>query len=145
MSMYLKKIHLQANIVSNKETYKCFYFRYKVTMQDWIKQAIAFKAGDGYGSQTAVVSLLAEKCGWTPTRGKLNKLLSGRQEPSASDLYDISYVTGYPVPPSKTPDEKLSEFLQLYSQADEIHRSVALDAAMVYIKAMASPLASTPE
>lgn len=136
-NMYLNSTQKQAASVSNKETYIGFFFRYKMGMREWIKKAITYKTGDGYGSQTAVVTLLAENCGWTPTRGKLNKLISGRQELSASDMYDISLVTGYPVPPSRTGDENLDAFLELYNRTPEKHRKTALDAAMVYMKASA--------
>lgn len=103
-------------------------------MEEWIKQAISYKAGNGRGAQAEVARLLTDECGWPAGRGKLNKLCKGGQNISAKDMYDISFVTGYPIPPSNDGDKALSDFMELYKAAPPHIRSAALELASLFLQ-----------
>lgn len=103
-------------------------------MKSWIAKAIIYKAGEGRGAQAEIARLLAEQRKWPDTRGKLNKLLSGAQTITAVDMYDISAVTGYPLPASETGDALLDDFMEAYKRATHKQRAIALAAARVILE-----------
>lgn len=85
---------MQAPSVSILETDLRRPIIYHFDMRDWVVKAVE----DSRLSQADIVRRLHSQCGWSDNKTIFNKIYTGKRELGAQEMFDISQVTGVPIP-----------------------------------------------
>ena len=65
--------------------------------ENWVSTAIQH----GKISQAELARQLHQRFGWADDRSMVNKIIKGKRDISAKEMFEISQITGYPLPPAK--------------------------------------------
>lgn len=120
---------MQEEIVSILETDFRWNHRYKFRMKEWVVKAMEH-AGL---KQAEMTRRLHTQFGWSENRSIFNKIITGERGLGAKEMYEISKLTAFPIPPDPLLTGQVAELFKLLGRSKSEDQEFALQIAIDYL------------